>query len=675
MARLLTELRRRSVLRVAAAYLALAWLALQVIDTVNGLLDLPDWVGPLSLAVLAIGFPISIALAWIYDLTPEGVRSTDEADPGQPIARFGGRKIDFVIIGALSLVIVLLLVKDTIVPQASRDALEIPTARDFTRLTQSQIVFPPFASPYPLVADASRLYFNDFVSATMRVRQLAQTGGEAVPFDMSMEKPGLAIRPTAMTPDKSGVVMTWVDMRQGEWELELWVIPVVGGAPRKLGYGYNAGFSRDGQYISYGGVVNARTRQSELIIANVDMTEPRSLFETGEELTWIDFSPVDDRIRFSTWGRRPRIWETTIDGGKVRPMLPDWGDIEHCCGTWTPDGQYYVFQAKHDERTQVWAVRDSGDSISEPVQITAGALNFRRPTIAPDGKRIFAIGWQLRGEVVRYNSEVEQFVPVPGLDGLSGEWLSYSSDGNKFTYVSYPEGHLWSANVDGSDRTQLTFEPMRAGTGATSPDGQYVAFSGELPDDTRQIYIVPTVGGTPAPLTTKDTYEFSPTWSPDSSTIAFSRAGHDEILQYDIATQSVSPMPGTEGLRAPDWSPDGRYIGAWKDGGVVIVDVDTGERKQVLGPDADIQVFYWARDSQHIYYVDFLGVKPDGGVHRMNIADGSSELIAPVASVRGTMGVFGSWVGVDPEGAPLMLRDLSIHHIYELDWLPDATDD
>ena len=73
--------------------------------------------------------------------------------------------------------------------------------------------------------------------------------------------------------------------------------------------------------------------------------------------------------------------------------------------------------------------------------------------------------------------------------------------------------------------------------------------------------------------------------------------------------------------------------------------------------------------------MDFLGTKPDGGVHRVNIADGSSETIAPVGSIRSALGIFGPWVGIDPDGAPLMLRDLSIHHIYELDWLGSTTAD
>jgi len=671
MATVFDELRRRSVFRIGAAYLAVAWLVLQIIDTVHGLLNLPGWVGLYTLIAMAIGFPIALFLAWAYELTPEGIRSAEDVDVEQPVARFGGRKIDFVIIGALSLVIVLLILKDILVPPVPSDDAAIPMVQNYRQLSSSHITFPPFESPYPLVADGSRLYFNDFDSAVMRVRELAQAGGEAVPFDMRWDKPGVPIQPTAMMPDKSGVVMHSFSLNQDNPQFELWSFPAVGGAPRKLGEGVNAAFSRDGSLIAY---VEAEP-EIRLIVANADMTEKRELLTVKGHIYWIDFSPDGKRLRFGLWDRDRVIWEVSIDGKNAHPILPEWESIEHCCGSWTPDGEYYVFQAEHDNRVQLWAIRESGGSISEPVQITSAALDFRRPTIAPDGKKLFAIGWQLRGEVVRYDSDVGQFTPLREFEGISGEYFSYSRDGDKVAYISYPGRDLWRSNGDGSDRAQLTFEPMQLFTGAMSPDGSLVAFSGFLPDKPRQIFIMPTSGGTPEPITPEDNFETSPTWSPDSSTIAFTSSESDDILLYDVASGSVSTMPGSEGLRYPDWSPDGRFIGAWTGSAVVLLNVQTGERSEILDSDTEFQTFYWAEDSQHIYFVDRLEIGREGAVHRLSIADRSTEKIASVGSVRGAVGLYGVWVGVDPDGAPLMLRDVSIHNIYELDWLGNATSD
>ena len=66
MTNIINELQRRSVFRVAAAYLAIAWLTLQILDNVKGLLNLPQRVGLYSLVALGIGFPVAMFLAWAY---------------------------------------------------------------------------------------------------------------------------------------------------------------------------------------------------------------------------------------------------------------------------------------------------------------------------------------------------------------------------------------------------------------------------------------------------------------------------------------------------------------------------------------------------------------------------------------------------------------------------------
>ena len=71
---LIAELKRRSVFKVAAAYLVVGWLAIQVAATVAPQLDFPDWVPRLITFVLLLGFPVTLVLAWVFERTPEGVR-------------------------------------------------------------------------------------------------------------------------------------------------------------------------------------------------------------------------------------------------------------------------------------------------------------------------------------------------------------------------------------------------------------------------------------------------------------------------------------------------------------------------------------------------------------------------------------------------------------------------
>ena len=80
--RLVGELARRKVLKVGAAYLATAWVLLQLTDIVAPALALPGWTLRLVMLLLAIGFPVAVLLAWHFNLTREGLEA--EAAPSQP---------------------------------------------------------------------------------------------------------------------------------------------------------------------------------------------------------------------------------------------------------------------------------------------------------------------------------------------------------------------------------------------------------------------------------------------------------------------------------------------------------------------------------------------------------------------------------------------------------------
>ena len=96
-----TELRRRNVYRVAALYVIVSWLMLQVTDVVTSILNLPDWTGRLIFVLLAIGLPIALILAWAFELTPDGVRRERDLTPD--VSRVAGqrKKIDYVILSSL----------------------------------------------------------------------------------------------------------------------------------------------------------------------------------------------------------------------------------------------------------------------------------------------------------------------------------------------------------------------------------------------------------------------------------------------------------------------------------------------------------------------------------------------------------------------------------------------
>jgi TolB-like protein len=104
-----TELKRRNVYKVAIAYAVVAWLLMQIASQIFPFFEIPNWAVRLVVLLLIIGFPIAVILAWAFELTPEGIKRTEDVDLSKSVRRKTGRKLDFFIIAVLLLVIGFLL--------------------------------------------------------------------------------------------------------------------------------------------------------------------------------------------------------------------------------------------------------------------------------------------------------------------------------------------------------------------------------------------------------------------------------------------------------------------------------------------------------------------------------------------------------------------------------------
>jgi hypothetical protein len=89
-----TELKRRNVFRVGAADMVVAWLLMQVVDTVVPALHLPGWIVTAVVLFLIIGLPLALVLAWAFELTPERLKREAEVEPAESIRRRTGRRLD-----------------------------------------------------------------------------------------------------------------------------------------------------------------------------------------------------------------------------------------------------------------------------------------------------------------------------------------------------------------------------------------------------------------------------------------------------------------------------------------------------------------------------------------------------------------------------------------------------
>jgi TolB-like protein len=166
------ELKRRNVLRVAIAYVIVAWLLLQVADVILNNIAAPGWVFQSILLLVALGFPFALIFAWAFELTPEGIKKERDVDRAQSITHSTGRKLDFVIIGVLVLAVGFLLTDKFLLSEGPETI-----TGEIVTLGQSIAVLP-FVN---ISSDKEQEYFSDgiteeILNALASVKQLRVAG-------------------------------------------------------------------------------------------------------------------------------------------------------------------------------------------------------------------------------------------------------------------------------------------------------------------------------------------------------------------------------------------------------------------------------------------------------------------------------------------------------------------
>jgi Tol biopolymer transport system component len=319
------------------------------------------------------------------------------------------------------------------------------------------------------------------------------------------------------------------------------IVRVPGGSVRYLTDAVAVTWSPDGESVGYS------TADGDINLIRSDGTGVRTLARVGGSgIDGLSWSPDGKTMRFFKDGRP---WEMSSNGSNLHELLHNWRpSYSSCCGQWTPDGEFFIFMAgDQPSGHQIWALDDRlglfRQHPAEPVKLTSGPLYWGDPLPCRDGKKIFADGFTYRGELVRFDSKSGKFEPF--LKGISAQFVDFSKDGKSVVYVSFPEGVLWRASLDGTKPVQLSDRPMYPVLPRWSPDGSQILFMADTPGGQSEAYIVSSSGGTPRLLLPEDKgAQDAPNWSPDGRRIAFSR-GPDRnvpgpIYILDLATHHVS---------------------------------------------------------------------------------------------------------------------------------------
>ena len=97
------ELKRRNVGRVAVLYVVVSYVVLEVFEMFFHLLEMPPWTGRAAVLIAVLGFPITLLIAWAYEITPEGLKPTDEVPAKQSIGRQTGKRLDRAIVALMAI--------------------------------------------------------------------------------------------------------------------------------------------------------------------------------------------------------------------------------------------------------------------------------------------------------------------------------------------------------------------------------------------------------------------------------------------------------------------------------------------------------------------------------------------------------------------------------------------
>jgi Tol biopolymer transport system component len=517
---------------------------------------------------------------------------------------------------------------------------------------------------FTMATDGERIFMEVHgEGGRFSLEEVSAAGGESAPVPTPFEDIGLE----GIARDGSALFVT--NLKLTERPTATWALPLPTGAPRRI-----AQFGSSSVAPTPDGNRLLLSSRSELYVADSTGQNPQKILSVDGHIDQLQISPDGSRLRFTlddTPSGSSTLWEANRDGSGAHPLFSESSDSQHeCCGKWTPDGKYFVFESFRGGHSNIWVLPEGEgwwNRHAKPVQLTNGPLDFSYPVPSKDGKKIFAFGVEPRSELICYDARTG-FGAF--LNGMSISDVDFSRDGQWVTYVSVPERALWRSRLDGSERLQLTNPGMlSAGLPRWSPDGKRIVFMGRTLETNWRAYLISSDGGTPQDLVPEAKVGFDPTWSADGKSIALSLENLGIVSQgvtiLDLETKQRTDLPDAEQLFSPRWSPDGKYIAGISTDSQKLMLFDLSTRKWSEVVKMPIGYPSWSHDSRYIYF-DTLSRDPV--FYRVRIADHKLEEVADLKGLRRYWGDFGEWTGITADDTPLLTLNASSQEVYALDW-------
>lgn len=512
-------------------------------------------------------------------------------------------------------------------------------------------------TPVKPVSDGEHIYYMERDGGHWNLMRTSLGGGDG----QRVSVPATNALPLDVAPDRSNLLFGTFGKRGDE--NDLWTVPIQGGAVTRVGdmTASCATYSPDGRSIAY-------AHQTSLWIMGPDGSHARKLADMGGGPGWLAWAPDGQRLRFTIISQisndADSIWEISRDGTGLHQILRDWWPAARkCCGAWTPDGRYFIFEASlGGAGWNVWALREHGSwwrrSPQGPFQLTSGPRSVLTGTLGLDGKSLFFYSGAFRQEVERFDLKTRQFSPL--LPNAHAVLNSFSRDGAWKAYIDSRSRSLIRGRTDGTEQVVLAAETYRPSFPRWSPDGKWIVFGGVLNGQLANSFLVPASGGHPEPLLSGPAEVHDADWSPDGKRLVLSRAvgpsdtNQWQLLLVDFASRHAEELPGAKSLVASRWSPDGRFISATTADQSELRLWDFSSQKwSVIARGVALGMSVWSPDSRYLYFQDLL--LADQSLHRYNVRNKRVEVVAEFSDILKAGAAYRCALdGIMPDGSPII---------------------
>ncbi len=408
---------------------------------------------------------------------------------------------------------------------------------------------------------------------------------------------------------------------------EIWMIPALGGAERKLGQTASSGsywqsgsptpklsWSPDGKALALVDKA-APHAPSSIFLLSAETGDKRKLTSPPNEYfgdSAPKFSPDGMRVAFirNSSELTGEIYVLDIiDGnrrGKARRLTSDEEEIFGL--DWTPDGKTLVYSTGHFGNTKLWTIPASGGT-REHLAITGE--NVVELSVARIGRRMVYERhredlniWRIPGP----NSSDSNGLPLKFIASTETDMEpQFSPDGKKIAFNSSRSGNyeIWACDREGGNTVQLTsFGGPAVGSPRWSPDSQWIAFDGSKAGNS-DIYVIRADGGPVRRVTTGPSNNVRPSWSRDGRWIYFgsNRSGDRAIWRISAQGGAAVQIAKADDAEEAFESPGGEFVYYAKLGkpGIWRAPVNGGEEIKVLD---QVRESLWALTDQGIYFFD-----------------------------------------------------------------------